>query len=56
MVISINGMQEYWYEHALILKDDLSGYVMFEHMIEADSDTTSNALIDWFTTFGAGQT
>lgn len=40
------------YRYFLILKDNLSQYVMLNPTVEADTDTTNKALIVWFTTFG----
>lgn len=39
------------YKYVLLLKDDLSGYVMLNPTVEADANTTSTALNEWFTIF-----
>ncbi|CDF38965.1 unnamed protein product [Chondrus crispus] len=38
--------------YVLVLKDDFSGYVWLRPTREADADTTAQALLDWFASFG----
>lgn len=38
-------------KYVLILKEDLSGYVMLRPKFDEDAETTSRVLIEWFTAF-----
>ncbi len=38
-------------EYILILKDDFSGYVFLKPCKKADAETTSNVLMEYFSTF-----
>ena len=38
--------------YVLIIKDDLSGYIWLRPCAEANAETTSEHLIDWFASFG----
>lgn len=38
--------------YVLILKDDFSGFVRLVPAVEADANTATDALLDWFSTFG----
>jgi Integrase zinc binding domain len=43
-------------QYLLILKDDLSGYVWLTASPSADSETTADALVRWFSSFGVVRT
>lgn len=43
---------EYGKLYTLIVKDDLSGYVWLRSAETADSETTADVLVEWFSTFG----
>lgn len=38
--------------YVLVVNDDLSGYRFLRPTSEADSETTKNVLVAWFTAFG----
>ncbi|KAJ8527394.1 hypothetical protein ON010_g14869 [Phytophthora cinnamomi] len=42
--------------YVLVIKDDASNYVRLVPSIAADADTTYNALLDWFASFGVCRT